>query len=56
MSYIISAVENTYPILDYLYEKSMDFSLFMKGISLKGLKDDLIYKAKSKSSYNKIWQ
>ncbi len=54
MSYIISIQENTYNMLDYIHDKSMDSSLFNEGISLKGIDGDLIYKAKSKASFNKI--
>ncbi len=41
-------------MLDYIHDKSMDSSLFNEGISLKGIDGDLIYKAKSKASFNKI--
>ncbi|CNC70176.1 imm11 family protein [Yersinia similis] len=54
MSYIISIQENTYNMLDYIHDKSIDSSLFNEGISLKGIDGDLIYKAKSKASFNKI--
>ncbi|WP_202983977.1 imm11 family protein [Gilliamella sp. ESL0232] len=54
MSYIISIEENTYNMLDYLHDISMDFSLFNEGISLKGLDCTLKYKAKNKSCFNKL--
>lgn len=54
MSYIISVEENTYNMVDYLHDISTDFSLFNEGISLSGLDCILKYKAKNKSSFNKI--
>lgn len=54
MSYIISTEENTYNIVDYLHDISTDFSLFNEGISLDGLDCTLKYKAKNKTSFNKI--
>ncbi|MEI7065064.1 DUF1629 domain-containing protein [Dickeya chrysanthemi] len=54
MSYIISVEENTYNMLDYLHDISADFSLFNEGIGLDGLDFTLMYKAKSKSGFNKI--
>jgi hypothetical protein len=54
MSYIISIEENTYDMLGYLHDISMDFSLFNEGVSLKGLDCTLKYKAKNKSSLKKI--
>ncbi|ELY2738786.1 hypothetical protein SMX71_001476 [Cronobacter dublinensis] len=54
MNYIISVEENTYNMVDYLHDISTDFSLFNEGISLDGLDCTLKYKAKNKTSFNKI--
>lgn len=54
MGYVISIDDNTYNMVDYLHDLSADFSLFSEGVSLRGLNLNLIYKAKNKSSFNKL--
>ncbi|MBI0473518.1 hypothetical protein EXT68_16890 [Pectobacterium parmentieri] len=41
-------------MLDYIHDKSTDYLLFNEGVSLDGFDLKLIYKAKSKSIFNKI--
>ncbi|WP_410481834.1 imm11 family protein [Pseudomonas plecoglossicida] len=54
MNYILSSKENTYALLHYIHETSENPSLFHEGISLAGLKPIIKYKAKSKTSLEKI--
>lgn len=54
MSYVISIDDNTYNMVDCLHDSSADFSLFSEGVSLRELNFYLIYKAKNKSSFNKL--
>ncbi len=54
MIHIISVENNTYNMLEYLHDESFDYSYFNEGISLKGVKCNLVYQAKSKSAFNKL--
>lgn len=54
MSYIISSITNTFNLLEYCHNTSVDYTLFREGISLKGNCFQINYKAKNKASLNKI--
>ncbi|ENZ4286714.1 DUF1629 domain-containing protein [Citrobacter farmeri] len=54
MSYILSVEHNTFNMISYLHDISVDYSLFNEGISLKALSGKLVYKVKNKSGLNKL--